>query len=245
MKKTLTYFVLGTVLILSLAGCSQQGLQGEGLDSSVTDGTSVTIFRGVIDEITGSTATIIPNKSETHILSSGDKVNVNLSVSSSEFVIGDEVVVYYTGELMESYPLSIFTVDVKSAEDFDNEIKEGDETQKNQGIEDIGGELLPDQPLDTSCDLADPGYNTGEHPSDDFMIIETEIIINVTRDYDGTISQELEALGVIAVDKIFDAADTVMYLITTEKPVDNIIQQLESIDYIHYAEYNQTGIFFE
>jgi hypothetical protein len=66
-------------------------------------------FYGTIDSIEGTTALV--NITEGEILASGDKVYVELN--DSEFKIGDEIVVTYDGNVMESYPLQITQKDIK------------------------------------------------------------------------------------------------------------------------------------
>ncbi len=73
----------------------------------------------------------------------------------------------------------------------------------------------------------------------DLGIIETEIIINVTEEYDGTLTAELTNLGVVSVENIFAVEDTIMYLIKTEEPVKDIIEKLEALSFVNYAEYNR------
>ncbi len=75
-------------------------------------------FRGKIAEITGTSAIVIPNQDEKKILLSGDKVKIDLSVSKRTFAVGDEVVVFYTGEIMESYPLQIVTLNLMLASEY-------------------------------------------------------------------------------------------------------------------------------
>ncbi len=131
MKTLLSIFLIG---ILATAGVNTQA------PPAIPDDNSVAIFRGVIEEMDEANAIVVPNDDQDHVLSSGDKVMVNLSVSDSEFEIGDEVVVYYTGELMESYPLQIDTVDVELSSEFDAETA-GENVLNDTDIE--VNELLP------------------------------------------------------------------------------------------------------
>ncbi len=105
MKRTIAYFIILSTILLITVSCSDE----PNLDASAK-------FIGVIEEIDNSTAIVTPNDNE-DILLSGDKVRVNLSVSDDTFYLGDEIVVYYTGEIMESYPLQINTVNVESADE--------------------------------------------------------------------------------------------------------------------------------
>ncbi len=150
MKRLLTILLVGAMAISLLTACSEQAppTDGEGQNLSeenladeqnISGENSVAIFRGVIDEINDGTAIVVPNSDQEHILSSGDKVTVNLSASDSEFAVGDEIVVYYTGDIMESYPLQIDTVDVELAKDFDQMLSEDNENADSTET----NELLP------------------------------------------------------------------------------------------------------
>ncbi len=68
-------------------------------------------FEGKIDSIENGTAIVIPNGDEQYILSSGDKVKVN--ISSDNFKVNDEVVITYDGSIMESYPLQINLIKIE------------------------------------------------------------------------------------------------------------------------------------
>ncbi|MED1603294.1 DUF3221 domain-containing protein [Alkalihalophilus marmarensis] len=69
-------------------------------------------FTGTIESIHNDSAIIAIEEGE--ILSSGDKVSVNLAVNEEEtFQVGDRVVVSYDGAVMESYPLQIHTISIK------------------------------------------------------------------------------------------------------------------------------------
>lgn len=69
--------------------------------------------------------------------------------------------------------------------------------------------------------------------------IKDEVIIKVTKEFDGRINEELKNLGVVLLDKIFEVDDAVMYVLKTEGETENIINKLEKLDYVEYAEYNQ------
>ncbi|OLS38259.1 hypothetical protein BTR22_07150 [Alkalihalophilus pseudofirmus] len=69
-------------------------------------------FTGTIESIHNDSAIIAIEEGE--ILSSGDKVSVNLAVNEEEtFQVGDQVVVEYDGAVMESYPLQVHTISIK------------------------------------------------------------------------------------------------------------------------------------
>ncbi len=149
MKRLLTTLLAGTMALTLLSACNEQPpliseqpptADTQGQEQNLSGENSVAIFRGVIEEMSDSTATVAPNDDQEHILSSGDKVKVNLSVSDGKFEVGDEIVVYYTGEIMESYPLQINTVDVELSEDFDQTI---DDNANSSDDDKVVSELLP------------------------------------------------------------------------------------------------------
>lgn len=73
-------------------------------------------FSGTIESIHNDSAIIAIEEGE--ILSSGDKVSVNLSVNEEDtFAVGDRVVVEYDGAVMESYPLQVHTISVEHVSD--------------------------------------------------------------------------------------------------------------------------------
>lgn len=66
-------------------------------------------FSGTIESIEETVALVKITEGE--ILSSGDKVYVELD--NSEFKKGDEIIVTYDGNVMESYPLQINQKDIR------------------------------------------------------------------------------------------------------------------------------------
>ncbi len=306
MKKILITLLAGAMTITTLTACSEQTPPINNEGQNLSNENSVAIFQGVIDEITDTSAIVKPNNDQEHILSSGDKVKVNLSVSDDKFSVGDEIVVYYTGDIMESYPLQIDTVDVEVAEEFESIQVEDNEKADNSNIEtnellptakiainiegivtavegnkitlDSGkvvfitdetafetqnvGEIVPidseilvgnfiqgftldDENLDEVTALVINSNGVLDAPiqnpeiGDDSSMIYTEIIIRVTKDFDGTLTDELKNLGVVSIRNIFDYEDTIMYVVETEEPVENIIEKLEELDHVNYAEYDQ------
>ncbi len=114
MKKLLSICLLSLLFIFNLTACSNDD------SKSLSEDNSLSKFEGVIAEINDTTAIITPNADQDHILSSGDKVSVNLSVSNIEFSVGDEVIVYYSGDIMESYPLQVNVSDIELLAEFKN-----------------------------------------------------------------------------------------------------------------------------
>ena len=80
------------------------------------DQEEVITFSGNIEEISAENIAIIKVE-EGGILSSSDKVFVNLAVNQTEtFQVGDKIEVGYTGIVMESYPAQIKTLSVEKVE---------------------------------------------------------------------------------------------------------------------------------
>ncbi len=109
MKKLLSTLFLALTLGTTLVACQEVSLDVESSEPN----NSVSVFRGVISEINGDSAIVTPNDDQEHILSSGDKVSVDLSKSTTTFALGDEIVVYYTGDIMESDPLQVVVTDIE------------------------------------------------------------------------------------------------------------------------------------
>ena len=70
-------------------------------------------------------------------------------------------------------------------------------------------------------------------------IIENEVIIEVNSNFTGEITPEMEELGVISLEKIFDIGDTIMYLVRIENAPDDVIEKLQELPQVNAAEYNQ------
>ncbi len=147
MKKLLVFLLVGATAISMFTACANEnsgvpnengGTPPSSVDSmdisknTVDDeniaicGNSVSIFKGVITELDGDIAIVTPNDDQEHILSSGDKVKVNLSISDTLFSVDDEIVVYYTGEIMESYPLQIDVTEIRTIDEFENNTTDSD-----------------------------------------------------------------------------------------------------------------------
>lgn len=84
--------VLAVVFLITAAACGKQS-------DKIT-------FSGTITEINGDNAIVKPFDGET-ILSSADKISINLSSSNEIFAVGDEITVEYDGTIMESYPAQV------------------------------------------------------------------------------------------------------------------------------------------
>lgn len=96
------HFMIALIVLTSclLAACSNE------------DQMQKAAFTGTIESIHNDSAIIAIEEGE--ILSSGDKVSVNLAVNEEEtFQVGDRVVVEYDGAVMESYPLQVHTISIK------------------------------------------------------------------------------------------------------------------------------------
>ncbi len=117
MKRILIFALAICFCSFTFTACSGEKESEDINSQEVVD--SIAIFKGVISEIDEKSAIVDVNADQEHILSSGDKVSVNLSISQQEFVVGDEIVVYYSGEIMESYPLQVNVSDIELLEDFE------------------------------------------------------------------------------------------------------------------------------
>ena len=102
--KKLTALVLALVCVFSLAGCNSKSM-----DYIIKNKPSVT---GVVEEVHSDyiimyseTASGYPNGSEWQI-----SLNVENKDSYTDLAVGDEIVVYHDGKVMESDPLKVGTV---------------------------------------------------------------------------------------------------------------------------------------
>lgn len=107
MKKR--WLILTAVVLLGfLTACGTNDDKSEDTPPSITEPATAT-FEGTIEEINGQSALI--SIEDGQILSSGDKVTVDLAVASEDsFEIGDQVRVGYDGSVRETYPLQIDTL---------------------------------------------------------------------------------------------------------------------------------------
>lgn len=96
MKKWMAY-VLALVCVLGLAGCNNRSM-----NHIISNEPNIT---GIVKE-TNENAILIDNKTGEYWVS----LNVENKDSVTSFNIGDEVVVYYDGNVAESYPMQINTV---------------------------------------------------------------------------------------------------------------------------------------
>jgi len=89
-----------------LYGCNSEDTKNEKKEVKAT-------FIGTIEEITDNQIGLV-DIVEGEILSSGNRVSVNLSVNPTEtFQLGDKIKVGYDGTIMESFPLQINTLTVE------------------------------------------------------------------------------------------------------------------------------------
>lgn len=108
------YFIKSENEEIFLLEKSMESLEKYHKDNEAKDSTDY-VFYGIIDEINGSSALVSIKSGET-ILSSGDKVYIDLSKGNEKFRVGDKVKVEYTGMIRESYPMQIDTVSVTKVE---------------------------------------------------------------------------------------------------------------------------------
>ena len=96
MKKFIA-LVLALICVLSLAGCNNRSM-----NYIIANEPSIT---GIVKE-TNDKSILIENEDGEYWVS----LNVENKDSMTHFSIGDEVVVYYDGNVAESYPMQINTV---------------------------------------------------------------------------------------------------------------------------------------
>ena len=95
--KKLIALVLSLICVLSLVGCNNRSM-----NYIISNEPSIT---GIVKE-TNENAILIENDDGEYWVS----LNVENKDSMTSFNIGDEVVVYYDGNIAESYPMQIKTV---------------------------------------------------------------------------------------------------------------------------------------
>ena len=95
--KKLIALVLAVIYVLGLVGCNNRSM-----NSIISNEPSIT---GIVKE-TNENAILIENDDGEYWVS----LNVENKDSVTNFNVGDEVVVYYDGNIAESYPMQINTV---------------------------------------------------------------------------------------------------------------------------------------
>ena len=113
MKNKKIYIVIGLIflVVLTFIGIYITN-SNKPVDNNNNNNVIQNTFIGYIEKITGDTANI--KVIEGNILTSGDSVNVNLQ--GYTFEIGTKVKVTYDGNVMETYPLKIKTLDIEKVE---------------------------------------------------------------------------------------------------------------------------------
>ena len=97
MYEKIIAFVLALIFVLGLVGCNNRSM-----NYIISNEPSIT---GIVKE-TNENAILIENDDGEYWVS----LNVENKDSVTNFNIGDEVVVYYDGNIAESYPMQINTV---------------------------------------------------------------------------------------------------------------------------------------
>jgi len=106
--------IRNSLLITILLSCLLYGCNSE--DTKNDNDEVKAAFIGTIEEIKDDKFGLV-DVEEGEILSSGNRVSVNLSVNPTEtFQIGDKIKVEYDGTTMESFPLQINTLTVELVE---------------------------------------------------------------------------------------------------------------------------------
>lgn len=107
MKKL--WVIVTAVFFLGFMTACSKGEDAQSDEPPAETEPTILTFTGTIEEIHDQSALIVIDNGP--ILSSGDKVTVDLSVASEDsFEIGDQVRVGYDGFVRESYPLQIDTL---------------------------------------------------------------------------------------------------------------------------------------
>ena len=103
MKKRMT-FVLALACVLAMAGCNHKSM-----DDIIENKPSVT---GIVEEVHGDYIIIYSDSAEGY--PNGSRWSISLDVENKDsytnLVVGDEIVVYHDGNVMESDPLQVGTV---------------------------------------------------------------------------------------------------------------------------------------
>ena len=105
------FVILTAIITIGLVACNADNHTSHE-DSSIGADPMPVTFDGIIKEINGDSALITIDDGE--ILSSGDKVTVDLSSAADEtFETGDKIRVEYDGTIQESYPLQVDTLSIQ------------------------------------------------------------------------------------------------------------------------------------
>ena len=102
--KKLMGFVLATVCVLAMAGCNNKSM-----DYIIKNKPSVT---GIVEEVRDDYIIMYSDSAEGY--PNGSRWSISLDVenkdSYTDLVVGDEIVVYHDGNVMETEPLKVGTV---------------------------------------------------------------------------------------------------------------------------------------
>ena len=110
MKKVILALI-AALLIFGLVGCAGNDGAEPAADDNAMDET--VSFTGVISEVNGTSAIVVPNEGEP-IRSSGDKVSI--TIEDGAFAVGDTVIIEHYPEVMESYPLQIRMISIEKVD---------------------------------------------------------------------------------------------------------------------------------
>ena len=123
MKKIIG-FVLALMCVLAMAGCNDKSM-----DNIIENKPSVT---GIVEEVHDNYVIMYSNSAEGY--PNGSRWSISLDVenqdSYTDLVVGDEIVVYYDGNVMETDPLqvgTVYAITLKTpAERVDKEVQESE-----------------------------------------------------------------------------------------------------------------------
>lgn len=76
---------------------------------------------------------------------------------------------------------------------------------------------------------------------DTSVLVENQYILGADGSFDGILNEELQALGVISLEEIFNSGDYMVYLAITSDDTGNIMEELEKLDLFLSVEENYEG----
>ena len=69
--------------------------------------------------------------------------------------------------------------------------------------------------------------------------VDNEYLLSVSPEFTGELTDELKVLGITSLEKCFDVDGTTIYLAKSQEPSENMIEKLQNISGVNYAERNQ------
>lgn len=93
----------------------------------------------------------------------------------------------------------------------------------------------------TECNLPlDVLESTNFHPEqeDTINFVENQYLLSADSRFDGVLSEELQALGILSLEEIFNTGDFWIYCATTAEDSENLVENLENLDLFLSVEKN-------